>query len=115
MADFAIIHEDNVLPVWINLDYVIRIERGLDPQEPTIVRMTGNKTIHLSRAEGDKLVAQLNQCCKGKTQNKQSAAAAVALPRQRAAAMPLVATVATPVVAAKPKRNGSRRVRITSN
>ncbi len=65
MADFALIHESDVLPVWINLDYVIRIDRGLDPQEPTMVRLVGNERITLSRAEGDKLVGQLNQCCEG--------------------------------------------------
>jgi hypothetical protein len=63
MADFAIIHEQDVLPVWINLDYVVRINRGLDPHEPTSVHFSDGKSIVLSRPEGDKLVAQLNQCC----------------------------------------------------
>ncbi len=63
MADFALIHESQVLPVWINLDYVVRIDRGLDPQEPTSVHFRDGKSIIIPRAEGDALVAQLNQCC----------------------------------------------------
>ena len=68
MADFAIIHEQDILPVWINLDYVVRIDRGLDPHEPTSVHLRDGKTIVLSRAEGDKLVAQLNLCCQPRKQ-----------------------------------------------
>jgi hypothetical protein len=64
MSDFALIHEQNALPVWINLDYVVTINRGLDPQEPTSVHFRDGKSVVISRAEGDKLVAQLNRCCK---------------------------------------------------
>ena len=109
MADFAIIHENDVLPVWINLDYVIRIDRGLEPKEPTNVRMTGNKTIQLSRAEGDKLVAQLNQCCRSKSQGKPGSAVAAASPRRRVKPVATAAPALAPLPAARPKRNGSRR------
>lgn len=83
MADFALIHESNALPVWINLDYVIRIERGLDPTEPTLVRLVGNSKLTLSRAEGDRLVAQLNQCCKGPRQSRSGAPATARRARER--------------------------------
>jgi hypothetical protein len=63
MADFAAITESGVIPVYINVDYVVRIERGVDPREPTTVRFRDRRSISLSRSEGDKLVAQLNLCC----------------------------------------------------
>jgi hypothetical protein len=72
MADFAFTYDEGVLPVYINLDYVVRIDRGLDPKEPTIVRFAGGEKITMSRGEGDKLVAQLNLCCKRRTEGTRS-------------------------------------------
>jgi hypothetical protein len=63
MADFARTVRNHAVPVLINLDYVIEIDRGLDPQEPTIVRFINGDTIQLTRAEGTELVRQLNRCC----------------------------------------------------
>jgi hypothetical protein len=80
MADFAIIHEQDVLPVWINLDYVVRINRGLDPHEPTSIHFSDGKTIVVPRAEGDKLVAQLNLCCNPR--QKQSGASPKRTPQR---------------------------------
>lgn len=62
MADFASTN-DNGVPIWINLDYVFKINRGLDPQEGTEVFFINGERLHLSRSDGGKLVAQLNQCC----------------------------------------------------
>ncbi len=72
MADFASTVYDNVIPTWINLDYVVRIDRGLDPKEPTTVRFINGETISMKRSEGDKLVAQLNLCCNPRTPAKSS-------------------------------------------
>lgn len=62
MADFAFTN-DNGVPVWINLDFVIVINRGLDPHEPTNVYFINGDRLQLSRSDGEKLVAQLNRCC----------------------------------------------------
>lgn len=69
MADFASTN-DNGVPVWINLDYVVMINRGLDPKEPTNVYFINGQRIQLSRTDGGKLVAQLNQCCKPRPAEK---------------------------------------------
>ena len=63
MADFASTN-DNGVPVWINLDYVVMINRGLDPQEGTEVFFINGQRLSLSRSDGSELVAQLNLCCK---------------------------------------------------
>ncbi len=62
MADFASTNEDGV-PVWINLDYVYKINRGLDPREPTSVYFINGESLSLSRSDGSLLVEQLNLCC----------------------------------------------------
>ena len=82
MADFAIIHEQDVLPVWINLDYVVRINPGLDPHEPTSIHFRDGTSIVVSRPEGSKLIAQLNQCCHPR--QKQSRSRAKPQPRRGA-------------------------------
>ena len=63
MADFAFVNISNSSPVYINLDYVVKIERGLDPREATTVKFRDGRTMVLARVEGDRLVEQLNLCC----------------------------------------------------
>jgi hypothetical protein len=62
MADFAFV-ESGSIPVYINLDYVIKIELGLDPRESTTVKFRDGRTMSLARSEGERLVQQLNLCC----------------------------------------------------
>ena len=53
MADFAFIKDQGV---WINLDYVVRMEPGADDDESTSVTFTDGSTYTLSQAGGKKLV-----------------------------------------------------------
>lgn len=63
MADFASITDGSGLTFWINLEFVYRIDVGLDPQEPMTVIFSDGKSMSLPRQEGEKLIAQLNLCC----------------------------------------------------
>lgn len=65
MADFASVHLASGT-VHINLDYVLKIDVGLDPQEPTHVRLTNGEVLKLPHQEGANLVQQLNRFCKEK-------------------------------------------------
>jgi hypothetical protein len=62
MADFARI-VDRGVALWINLDYVTRIEPGLDPRKGTLVRVAVGQSFRLTGAQGRRLTGQLNRCC----------------------------------------------------
>ena len=53
MADFAFIKDQGV---WINLDYVVRMEPGADDDESTSVIFTDGSTFTISQADGKRLV-----------------------------------------------------------
>ena len=55
MADFAFIKDQGV---WINLDYVVRMEPGADNEESTSVTFTDGFTI--SQADGKKLARRFH-------------------------------------------------------
>jgi hypothetical protein len=63
MADFARIEDSRGVSLWINLDYVTRIEPGLDPREETLVRFAVGRALRLSASQGGRLAGQLNRCC----------------------------------------------------
>ena len=63
MADFAAVQLASGI-VHINLDYVLKIEVGMDSKEPTVVRLTNGEVLKLAHAEGTHLISQLNRCCR---------------------------------------------------
>ena len=56
MADFGFVKEQGV---WINLDYVVRIERNVDEAESTAVVFADGTSFTISRADGKRLVQQI--------------------------------------------------------
>ncbi len=71
MADFAFVPESyGSGPMYVNLDYVVRIYTGLDPREPTEVVMVDGTSFQVTRSEGGKLIAQLNRCCRPRTEEQ---------------------------------------------
>ncbi len=62
MSQFAFI-TINFQTTIINLDYVTKIVVGLDAMEPTKVSFADKTSIILPKAEGTKLIGQLNKCC----------------------------------------------------
>ena len=56
MADFGFVKEQGV---WINLDYVVRIERNVDEARSTAVVFADGTSFTISRADGKRLVQQM--------------------------------------------------------
>ncbi len=56
MADFGFVKEQGV---WINLDYVVRIERNVDETQSTAVVFADGTSFTISRADGKRLVEQM--------------------------------------------------------
>ena len=68
MADFAFIKDQGV---WINLDYVVRMEPGADDEESTSVTFTDGSTFTISQADGKRLVRGLRPRKKKKKKKKE--------------------------------------------
>ena len=66
MADFAFIKDQGV---WINLDYVVRMEPGAD-DESTSVTFTDGSTFTISQADGKRLVRRFRPRKKKKKKKK---------------------------------------------
>ncbi len=73
MADFALVKEQGV---WINLDYVVRIESDGDDAESTAVVFADGTSFSISHADGKKLVRQLRPKPKKKKKKKKKDAEA---------------------------------------
>ena len=73
MADFALVKEQGV---WINLDYVVRIESDGDDAESTSVVFADGTSFSISSADGKKLVRQLRPKRKKKKKKKKKEAEA---------------------------------------
>ena len=87
MADFALVKEKGV---WINLDYVVRIERNVDEAESTAVVFADGTSFTLSRADGKRLVQQMlpKRKKKKKKKKKKEAVASEAAGVEEAPAAP---------------------------
>ena len=75
MADFALVKEQGV---WINLDYVVRIESDEDDAESTSVVFADGTSFTISRADGKKLVRQLRPKPKKRKKKKKKETASEA-------------------------------------
>ncbi len=75
MADFALVKEQGV---WINLDYVVRIEIDEDDAESTSVVFADGTSFSISPADGKKLVRQLRPKPKKKKKKRKKEAASEA-------------------------------------
>ncbi len=75
MADFAFVKEQGV---WINLDYVVRIEIDEDDAESTSVVFADGTSFSISPADGKKLVRQLRPKPKKKKKKRKKEAASEA-------------------------------------
>ena len=75
MADFALVKEQGV---WINLDYVVRIESDGDDAESTSVVFADGTSFSISPADGKRLVRQLRPKPKKKKKKKKKEAASEA-------------------------------------
>ena len=81
MADFARIKEQDL---WINLDYVVRIEPGVDETESTAVVFADGTSFSISNADGKRLFSRLRPARKKKKKKKKKAAPAAAAPEDAA-------------------------------
>ena len=59
MADFASVRLTTGT-VYVNLDYVLKIEVGLSEGEPTVLRLTNGEVLKVQHSEGMRLLEQLN-------------------------------------------------------
>lgn len=59
MADFASVRLSSGT-VYINLDYVLKIEVGLSDGEPTVLRLTNGEVLKVQHSDGMRLLEQLN-------------------------------------------------------
>ncbi len=59
MADFASIRLSSGA-IYINLEYVLKIEVGLSEGESTVLRLTNGEVLKLTHSEGMRLLEQLN-------------------------------------------------------
>ncbi len=75
MADFGFVKEQGV---WINLDYVVRIERNVDEAESTAVFFADGTSFTISRAYGKRHVQQILPKRKKKKKKKKKKKEAVA-------------------------------------
>ncbi len=73
MADFAFVKEQGV---WINLDYVVRIEIDEDDAESTSVVFADGTSFSISPADSKKLLRQLRPQPKKKKKKKKKEAEA---------------------------------------
>ena len=83
MADFGFIKEQGV---WINLDYVVRIEHGGDEAASTSVVFADGTSFAISHTDGKRLIRQLRPK-KKKKKKKQPAAAPEAVGVEEAPTM----------------------------
>ena len=67
MADFVRIKEQDL---WINLDYVVRIEPGADETESTAVVFADGTSFSISNADGKRLLGRLRPDRKKKKKKK---------------------------------------------
>ena len=67
MADFAFVKDQGV---WINLDYVVRIESDGDDAESTSVVFADGTSFTLSSGDGKRLIRQLRPKPKKKKKKK---------------------------------------------
>ena len=73
MADFARIKDQGI---WINLDYVIRIEPNADEAGSAAVTFTDGSTFMISKADAKRLLARFEPAKKKKKKKKKKKAAA---------------------------------------
>ena len=59
MADFASVRLASGA-VYVNLEYVLKIEVGLNEGEPTVLRLTNGEVLKIQHSEGMRLLEQLN-------------------------------------------------------
>ncbi len=71
MADFAFIKDQRV---WINLDYVVRMEPGADVEESIEVTFADGSTFTISQADGKKLLRRFRPRKKKKKKKKEGVA-----------------------------------------
>ena len=67
MADFGFIKDQGV---WINLDYVVRMEPGADNEESTSVIFVDGSTFTISQADGKRLARRFRPRKKKKKKKK---------------------------------------------
>jgi len=67
MADFAFIKDQGV---WINLDYVVRMEPDADDEESTSVTFADGSIFTISQADGKKLARRFRPREKKKKKKK---------------------------------------------
>ena len=67
MADFAFIKDQGV---WINLDYVVRMEPGADDEESTSVTFVDGSIFTISQADSKKLARRFRPRKKKKKKKK---------------------------------------------
>ena len=60
MADFVSVRLSTGT-VYINLDYVLKIEVGLSEGEPTVLRLTNGEVLKVVHSDGTGLLEQLNR------------------------------------------------------
>ena len=75
MADFVSIKDQHEARVWINLDYVVRIDQGQEPEESTSIKFADGSVLAIPRGEGKKLFKQLQKGGKKKEKKKKAAEA----------------------------------------
>ncbi len=71
MANFAFIKDQGV---WINLDYVVRMEPDADDEESTSVTFADGSTFTVSQADGKRLARQFHPKKKKKKKKKEGVA-----------------------------------------
>ncbi len=72
MADFAFIKDQGV---WINLDYVVRMEPDADDEESTSVTFADGSTFTVSQTDGKKLARRFRPREKKKKKKKKEGVA----------------------------------------